>query len=241
MFNIFSFNRISLLPVCISFILTISPEGNSQQKATNLDQDLEEKEAHIEMKDKLIKNATILTMNQQNEIIEGGYIVIKDNRIAEIGQGEPPQFSGFIIDAKGQLLMPGFVNTHSHIPMTIFRGLADDLPLEQWLNNYIWPVENKFLTEETVALGTRLGLVEMIRSGTTTFNDMYFYTESIAQEVEKAGIRVVIGEGLLEFPTASYHTIEEAFAITEQFIKKWKGHAIIQPSVAPHAIYTSST
>ncbi|MTI32202.1 amidohydrolase [Cytophagales bacterium RKSG123] len=192
------------------------------------------------MKDKLIKNATILTMNSESEIIEKGYIIIKDNKITEIGEGEPPKFSGLTIDAKGQFLMPGFVNTHSHIPMTIFRGIADDLPLEEWLNNYIWPVENKFLTEETVALGTRLGLVEMIRSGTTCFNDMYFYTESIAQEVESAGMRAVIGEGLLEFPTASYQTIEEAFAITKEFIEKWNGHEIIHPAVSPHAIYTSS-
>jgi len=179
-------------------------------------------------------------MNQDLDILEDAYLLIEDNIITKIGEGKVPDIDGFKIDARDQILMPGFINTHTHLPMTIFRGLSDDKALEDWLNNYIWPAEKKFLSKETVALGTQLGLIEMIKSGTVCFNDNYFFAETIARETEKAGMRGVISETLLDFPTNSYQNIEEAFKISEEFVTKWKGHKFIHPAICCHSVYTVS-
>ncbi len=191
----------------------------------------------IDSEKKLIFNATILTMNDNMEILEDAYLIIENNVILEIGVGEEPDIDGYKIDAKDQILMPGFVNTHTHIPMTIFRGLSDDKPLDEWLNNYIWPAEKKNLNEETVALGTKLGLIEMIKSGTVCYNDNYFFVETIARETEKAGMRAMLCETILDFPTNSYDNSEQAFNITEEFINKWQGNNIIHPAICCHSVY----
>ncbi|MFC2121589.1 amidohydrolase family protein [Bacteroidota bacterium] len=189
---------------------------------------------------KMIFNATIITMNKESDIIENAYLIIDNNIITEIGEGPPPQFNGYTIDAKNQILLPGLINSHTHIPMTIFRGIADDLPLDIWLNKYIWPAEKMFLSEETVSIGTQLGLLEMIQSGTTTYIDNYFFSETIAKETEKSGIRGVIGETILDFPTNSYKNTDEALDIAEKLILKWRNHPHIHPAVTPHSVYVCS-
>jgi 5-methylthioadenosine/S-adenosylhomocysteine deaminase len=145
------------------------------------------------------------------------------------------------IDATGQVVMPGLVNTHTHAPMVLFRGLADDLALEDWLTKYIFPAEAKTVSPEFVRAGTRLAALEMIESGTTTFADMYYFEEEIAKETKAAGLRGVLGETVIQFPVADAKTPTDALARAETFIKTFKGDALITPAVAPHAIYTNDS
>ena len=138
------------------------------------------------------------------------------------------------------LVMPGFVNTHTHVPMTMLRGYADDLPLHIWLTEHIFPAEAKLVTPENVRVATRLAFVEMIKSGTTCFNDMYFFEDVIADEAKKAGIRGVMNESVIDFPTASFKSVDEGLALSEKLIRQWQGDPIIHPSVTVHAPYTCS-
>jgi 5-methylthioadenosine/S-adenosylhomocysteine deaminase len=144
------------------------------------------------------------------------------------------------VDAAGKIVIPGLINGHTHIPMTLFRGLADDLDLQEWLTKYIFPAEAKNVTEEFVRAGTRLGLAEMIRGGTTTYCDMYYFEDAIADETAKAGVRGVLGETVIDFPVADNKTNAEAMAYVERFVKKWQGNELIVPAIAPHAPYTVS-
>ena len=141
---------------------------------------------------------------------------------------------------RGKVVIPGLINGHTHVPMTLFRGLADDLDLQEWLTKYIFPAEAKNVTEDFVRVGTRLGLAEMIRGGTTTYCDMYYFEDAIADETSKAGMRGVLGETVIDFPVADNKTNAEAMAYVERFVKKWKGNALIVPAIAPHAPYTVS-
>ena len=134
--------------------------------------------------------------------------------------------------------MPGLINAHTHIPMTLFRGLADDLALDEWLTKYIFPAEAEFFNEEFLRVGTRLGLVEMIRGGTTTFCDMYYFEDAIADETARAGVRAVLGETVIDFPAPDNKTPAAALAFAERFIAKYKTHPLITPAAAPHAPYT---
>lgn len=145
-----------------------------------------------------------------------------------------------IIDASGKVIIPGLINGHTHVPMTLFRGLADDLDLNEWLTKYIFPAEAKNVTEEFVRAGTQLGLAEMIRGGTTTYCDMYYFEDAIADETARAGVRGVLGETVIDFPVADNKTNAEAMAYTERYVKKWQGHPLIVPAIAPHAPYTVS-
>jgi 5-methylthioadenosine/S-adenosylhomocysteine deaminase len=183
-------------------------------------------------------------MNKKEQIIENGVVVVKDGRIADIGE-----FGEILKKYKEQIpvygnshsaLMPGFINTHTHAAMVLFRGIADDLPLKQWLTEHIWPREAKFLSEEFVYDGTLLACLEMLKSGTTTFSDMYFFTESIAKAAKDAGIKAVVGQGVLDFPTPSGSGAKDYLAKAEDFIKNFKSDDYIIPAVAPHAIYTCS-
>jgi 5-methylthioadenosine/S-adenosylhomocysteine deaminase len=124
--------------------------------------------------------------------------------------------------------------------MTLFRGIADDLDLQEWLTKYIFPAEAKNVTEDFVRVGTRLGMAEMIRSGTTTYCDMYYFEDAIADETFKAGMRGVLGETVIDFPVADNKTYEAGLAYSEKFIQKWTGNALIVPAIAPHAPYTVS-
>lgn len=192
---------------------------------------------------KIIYNARILTMNDRMEVIKNGFIRIKNGKIEAIGKMDDfrvEDFSAETEDVAGMLVMPGFVNTHTHVPMTLLRGYADDLPLHQWLTEYIFPAEARLITPEHVRTATRLAFVEMIKSGTTCFNDMYFFEDVIAEEAKCAGIRGVMNESLIDFPTASFKSVEEGLALSEKLIHTWQGDDIIHPSVTVHAPYTCS-
>lgn len=189
---------------------------------------------------KIIRNARIITMNEAMEIVRGGSMLIENGKIKVVCAGEIRDDEAEVTDAGGMIVMPGFINTHTHVPMTMLRGYADDLPLHEWLTSYIFPAEARMVTPEHVALASRLAFIEMIKSGTTCFNDMYFFEDVIAEEAKKAGIRGVMNESLIDFPTASFKTPEEGLARSEKLIQRWQGDAIIHPSVTAHAPYTCS-
>jgi 5-methylthioadenosine/S-adenosylhomocysteine deaminase len=142
------------------------------------------------------------------------------------------------IDCHMKILMPGLVNAHTHVPMTLLRGLADDLRLDVWLMGYMMPVEREFVSPDFVTLGTKLGCAEMIRSGITSFADMYYFEEDIAKAVAEVGMRAVCSQSVMKFPTPDAGSYEESLEATREYIKRWKGHELVVPSVAPHAPYT---
>lgn len=193
--------------------------------------------------DLLVVGGTIVTMDQTRRVITDGAIASSNGRIVAIGpraEIERGYTSRQRIDATGKVITPGLINGHTHIPMVLFRGLADDLDLQEWLTKYIFPAEAKNVTEEFVRVGTRLGLAEMIRGGTTTYCDMYYFEDAIADETAKAGVRGVLGETIIDFPVADNKTNAEGMAYVEKFVARWKGHELIIPAIAPHAPYTVS-
>ncbi len=196
----------------------------------------------FEQYDLLIVGGTVVTMNAKREVIENGSVAIKDGKIAIVGNSEtiPTVRAKQIISAEGKLVIPGLINTHTHVPMTLFRGIADDLDLKEWLEKYIFPAEARNVNEDFVRVGTRLGIAEMIKGGTTTFCDMYYFEDAIAEETSYAGMRGVLGETVIDFPAPDNKTFDEGLAYTERFIKKWRGDPLIVPAVAPHAPYTVS-
>ena len=193
--------------------------------------------------DMLILGGTIVTMDQERRVINDGGIAISQGRIVAVGSRadiERDYASRQRVSAEGKVITPGLINGHTHVPMVLFRGLADDLDLQEWLTKYIFPAEAKNVTEEFVRVGARLGLAEMIRGGTTTYCDMYYFEDAIADETAKAGVRGVLGETLIDFPVADNKTHAEGMAYVEKFVARWKGHELIVPAVAPHAPYTVS-
>ncbi len=194
--------------------------------------------------DIIVSGGTVVTMDGARRVIEDGSVAVKGGRIVAVGpraEVEAKYASARErLDARGKVVIPGLINGHTHVPMTLFRGLADDLDLNEWLTKYIFPAEAKNVNEEFVRVGTRLGLAEMIRGGTTTYCDMYYFEDAIADETAKAGVRGVLGETVIDFPVADNKTWAEAMAYTDKFLTKWKGHALVTPAVAPHAPYTVS-
>jgi 5-methylthioadenosine/S-adenosylhomocysteine deaminase len=191
--------------------------------------------------DLIVTGGTVVTVDAAGRIIENGAVAIDGADIAAVDTAAAiaKQFRGReTIDASGQIVLPGLINTHTHAPMVLYRGLADDLPLMEWLNNYIFPAESKTVSPEFVRAGTRLAVLEMIESGTTTFADMYYFEEEIAREVRNAGLRGVLGQTVIQFPVADAKTPADALARAEAFINEFKGDPLITPAVAPHAIYT---
>ena len=193
--------------------------------------------------DLLVLGGTIVTMDGTRRVIDDGGIAVANGRIVAIGPRDEIQ-RGFRARKKilafGKVLTPGLINGHTHVPMVLFRGLADDLDLQEWLTKYIFPAEAKNVTEEFVRIGARLGLAEMIRGGTTTYCDMYYFEDAIADETAKAGVRGVLGETIIDFPVADNKTNAEGMAYVERFVSRWKGHELIVPAIAPHAPYTVS-
>ncbi|HVF57165.1 MAG TPA: amidohydrolase [Pyrinomonadaceae bacterium] len=191
--------------------------------------------------DLLVSGGTVVTMDGGRRVIEDGAIAVRGGRIVEVGRRaeiERKYTAREVIDARGRAVMPGLINAHTHVPMVLFRGLADDLDLNEWLTKYIFPAEAKNVTEEFVRVGTQLGLAEMIRGGTTTFCDMYYFEDAIADETARAGVRGVLGETVIRFPVADNKTFAEAMRYTENYVQKWRGHPLITPAIAPHAPYT---
>lgn len=193
--------------------------------------------------DLLVLGGTIVTMDRERRVIPDGGIAISQGRIVAVGpraEVEREYTSRQRVNATGKVITPGLINGHTHIPMVLFRGLADDLDLQEWLTKYIFPAEAKNVTEEFVRVGARLGLAEMIRGGTTTYCDMYYFEDAIADETAKAGVRGVLGETVIDFPVADNKSNAEAMAYVEKFVARWRGHELIIPAIAPHAPYTVS-
>jgi len=183
----------------------------------------------------LIKNASIITQNKKRERFTGD-IHIEEKEITQISEKPINIEAEYKIDGKNKLVLPGLINTHTHIPMTLLRGYGDDMVLDKWLKERIWPVEAK-LNKKYIEVGTQLGLLEMISSGTTTYLDMYFFEDTIGKTTEKAGIRGFLGFPMLDFGTPEC-SADEFFPECEKFIKKWKNNDLIKPVIAPHATYT---
>jgi 5-methylthioadenosine/S-adenosylhomocysteine deaminase len=197
----------------------------------------------IEHVDLLVRGGTVVTMDGGRRVIEDGAVAVRGGRVVAVGTRSELQAqytARETIDATGKVVIPGLINGHTHIPMTLFRGLADDLDLNEWLTKYIFPAEAKNVTEDFVRAGTQLGLAEMIRGGTTTYCDMYYFEDAIAGETERAGLRGLLGETVIDFPVADNKTFEQALAYTEKFVNHWKGNSLITPAIAPHAPYTVS-
>ncbi len=193
--------------------------------------------------DTIISGGRILLMDQTDTIIPEGSLAIEGDTIIAVGtrQDIAESFTAHkIIPAQGSLVMPGLINAHTHAAMTCFRGIADDLPLMEWLHDYIFPAEAKNVNPELVYWGSLLACAEMIRSGTTTFSDMYLFEDQVAQAAKKAGVRCQIGEGLFDFPSPNAKTPLQGLAYTEMLFEKWCSDPLVSVFVTPHSLYTCS-
>src|SRR5437016_8310129 len=195
--------------------------------------------------DLLVIGGTLVTMDPERRILQDGFVAVQGDRIVEVGQGKPASCKRGVsarktINAGGKLVLPGFINGHTHVPMTLFRGLRDDVTLDEWLRKYIFPAEAKNVTEEFVRWGTRLAAAEQIRGGVTTFADMYYFEDAIAEETKAAGMRGVLGETILDFPAPDNKNEAAMLEYAEKFLKRWQVHALVQTSVGPHSMYACS-
>lgn len=191
--------------------------------------------------DKLFKNATVLTVDEKFNQFPNGAVAVSGDAIVAVGPQEEicKQYEAAeVLDCHGKVLMPGLVNGHTHVPMTLLRGLSDDLRLDVWLMGYIMPVEREFVSPEMVILGTKIACAEMIRCGTTTFADMYYFEEHIAKATAEAGMRAICAESVLKFPAPDAQFYEESLTRTRTFIEQYQKHPLIVPAIAPHAPYT---
>jgi len=190
----------------------------------------------------LVEGDWVLTQNDDRQIFSPGAVAIRGAEIAAVGppaelkrRYEPARTLSY---PQG-LILPGLINAHTHAAMSLFRGLADDLPLEEWLNNYIFPAE-RCLTGEYVYWGTKLSVAEMLLSGATTFCDMYLFADAVAQAAAETGIRAVVGEVLYDFPSPNYGLPEAGLRFSENLCQTWQGHPLVQVAIQPHAVYTCS-
>ena len=193
--------------------------------------------------DLIVSGGTVVTMDGARAVYQDGSLAVRGDSIVAVGpraEIEARYRSAQVIDARGHLVLPGFVNGHTHVPMTLFRGLHDDVTLNDWLYKYIFPAEAKSVNEDFVRWGTRLAAAEQIRAGVTTFADMYYFEEAIAEETKAAGMRGVLGETFIDFPAPDNKSEAEMLAYTEKFLKRWQGDPLIHAAAAPHSIYTCS-
>src|SRR6266853_5428817 len=220
--------RRSLLPVLtIQFILHASLSSQTTKAKVDL----------------VVTGGTVVSMDGSRTIYDDAMVVVKGDTIVAVGprrELEARYLASQTIDAKGGLVLPGFINGHTHVPMTLFRGIHDDVTLNDWLYKYIFPAEAKNVNEEFVRWGTRLAAAEQIRGGVTTFADMYYFEDAVAEETKAAGMRGVLGETFIDYPAPDNRSEAEALSYTEKFLKKWQGDPLIHAAAAPHAIYTCS-
>ncbi|MCD9501704.1 amidohydrolase [Photobacterium phosphoreum] len=195
----------------------------------------------IENVDLLIKNATVLTMDQDKTIFDNGLVAVKGNKIYAVTDGSDlnEYQATKTIDADGDIVMPGLINSHTHASMTVFRSMADDVP--DRLHRYIFPLEKKLVSRDMVRIGAQLGNVEMLKGGVTTYADMYYFEDEVAKTVDQIGMRAILGETIIQFPVASAKTPEDGIKYTLNFIEQYKDHPRITPAFAPHGPYTNST
>jgi 5-methylthioadenosine/S-adenosylhomocysteine deaminase len=229
------------LVVCLIFAVGVLPTAAQRTHRVDVVKSTADPRTAV---DYIISGGTVVTMDGSHRLIEDGAVAVAGRLIAMVGKRADvlKQFRARqTIDATGKVVMPGLINTHTHVPMSLFRGIADDLDLNEWLTKYIFPAEAKNVDEQFVRAGTRLGLAEMIRGGTTTYCDMYYFEDAIADETKKAGVRGVLGETVIQFPVADNKTPDEALAYSDRFLAKWKNDPLIVPAIAPHAPYTVPT
>jgi 5-methylthioadenosine/S-adenosylhomocysteine deaminase len=188
--------------------------------------------------DILLTNATVLTMNERFDVFPGGVVAVAGDSIVAVGDEARTWTARETVDCGGGVLLPGFVNAHTHVPMSLLRGLADDLRLDVWLMGYVMPVEREFVNPDFVRLGTSLSCAEMIRSGVTCFADMYYFEEAVAEATAAAGMRALCGQTVLKFSAPDAASYEDSLARARDFIARWKSHPLIVPAPAPHAPYT---
>ena len=185
----------------------------------------------------------VITENAQHRVIENGAVAIRGERI--VGVGTKAEIDARFqakqrLDRPDAILAPGLINTHTHAAMSLFRGIADDMKLQDWLENFIFPAEAKNVSPDFVRWGTRLGCLEMLLGGTTTFTDMYYFEDVVAEVAKEAGMRGVLGETIIGFPVADAKTPGDALKFTERYLMKYRGDPLVTAAVAPHALYTNS-
>lgn len=193
--------------------------------------------------DTLLTGGTVVTMNTKRDVLAEGAVAIADSKIVAVGTAErlgQLLDAETVVDCSGKLVIPGLVNAHTHVPMTLLRGLSDDLRLDVWLLGYMMPVEREFVGPDFCEVGTRLGCAEMLLSGITTFNDMYYFEEDVARATAEVGMRAVLGQTILKFPSPDADSYDQGLDRCRSFIEAWKGHPLITPAVAPHAPYTNT-
>jgi 5-methylthioadenosine/S-adenosylhomocysteine deaminase len=193
--------------------------------------------------DLVVTNGTVITMDAQRRVIENGAVAVRGDSIVAVGPSAEirTQYQATkTIDAHGAIVMPGLINGHAHAAMSLFRGIADDLSLDEWLKKYIFPAEARNVTEDFVVWGTRLGMLEMLRGGITTYADMYYFEDAVARVTKEAGMRGVLGETIIDFPAPDNKTVAQALEYTQKFLDHWKGDSLIVAAPAPHSMYTCS-
>lgn len=191
--------------------------------------------------DLLVVGGTVVTMDANRRILEKGAVAIRGDLIVAVGPAEELESryqARRRLKAAGQLILPGLINGHTHAAMSLYRGVADDLVLERWLHDFIFPLEAALTKADFVYWGTKLAALEMIQGGVTTFVDMYYFEEEVARASAEAGVRVIAGETLLDFPAPDFASPAEALRYTEDFIERWRHHPLVRPAVAPHSAYT---
>ena len=188
----------------------------------------------------LVDGGTVVTMDAAGTVLEGGAVLVEGDRIAALLEASAPRPQGVrVIDATGRLVIPGLVNTHGHAAMSLLRGLADDLPLMTWLEQHIFPVEAELVAPDFVYWGTLLAAAEMLRNGTTTFADMYYFRDDVARAAAEAGIRAVTGPGIIGFPAPDFPTPDASLQDAAVFLEEYRDHPLIVPGVSAHALYTT--
>lgn len=186
----------------------------------------------------VIRNACLLPIDDAMSVIDGGWIHIDGDTIVALGSGEPPLIEGAdVINAGGDIVMPGMVNTHAHLAMTLFRGLGEDV--DDRLFRYVLPMERKCVTPDMVRVGTALGALESVEAGVTTVADMYYYETQVGRVLDEAGMRGVVGQTIANFDPPDHRTIDEGFSRVEELVDEFAGHDRIVPSIAPHAPYST--
>jgi len=196
-----------------------------------------------EQVDLIVSGGTVVAMDSGKRVLEDGAVAIRGDVIVAVGprsEIESRCEAARTIAAQGKIVMPGLINSHAHAAMSLFRGVADDLSLDEWLRKYIFPAEARNVSEDFSAWGTKLSLLEMLRGGITTYADMYYFEDAVARVTKEAGMRGVLGETIIDFPAPDNKTLDQAYAYTQKFLDHWKGDPLIVAAVAPHSIYTLS-
>jgi 5-methylthioadenosine/S-adenosylhomocysteine deaminase len=195
--------------------------------------------------DLIVTGGTVITMDSDRRVIENGAVAVRNGKVLAVGTAAEIRtrytaLPANVMSASGRIVMPGLINTHTHAAMSLFRGIADDLRLQEWLEKHIFPAEAKNVTPDFVRWGTRLAALEMIHGGTTTYADMYYFEDTVAETTKEAGMRGVLGETIIDFPVPDAKTPAIGLAQAEKFLQRWKDDPLIVPAVAPHAPYTCS-